>query len=71
VTENSRCSRTGQTLYWDYTFEDSMDLLAKLPTIAALIYRNTFKDGKSSMAALSRFCFCRRALVVYNFHGHH
>lgn len=31
--------------YWDYTFEDSMDLLAKLPTVAALIYRNTFKDG--------------------------
>lgn len=34
-----------KNLYWDYTFEDSMDLLAKLPTIAALIYRNTFKDG--------------------------
>ena len=31
--------------YWDYAFEDSMDLIAKLPTIAALIYRNTFKDG--------------------------
>jgi len=32
--------------YWDYTFEDSMDLIAKLPTIAALIYRNSFKDGQ-------------------------
>lgn len=32
--------------YWHYTFEDSMDLIAKLPTIAAKIYRNVFKDGK-------------------------
>ncbi|KAH6569675.1 hypothetical protein BASA50_002129 [Batrachochytrium salamandrivorans] len=32
--------------YWDYTFEDSNDLIAKLPNIAARIYRNTFKDGK-------------------------
>ncbi|PGH06013.1 citrate synthase, mitochondrial [Blastomyces parvus] len=32
--------------YWTYTFEDSMDLIAKLPTIAAKIYRNVFKDGK-------------------------
>ncbi|KAK5646047.1 hypothetical protein RI129_004511 [Pyrocoelia pectoralis] len=31
--------------YWEYTFEDSMDLIAKLPVIAATIYRNTFKDG--------------------------
>lgn len=32
--------------YWLYTFEDSMDVIAKLPTIAAKIYRNVFKDGK-------------------------
>ena len=32
--------------YWGYTFEDSMDLIAKLPTIASRIYRNVFKDGK-------------------------
>lgn len=32
--------------YWSYTFEDSMNLIAKLPTIAAKIYRNVFKDGK-------------------------
>lgn len=32
--------------YWGYTFEDSMDVIAKLPTIAARIYRNIFKDGK-------------------------
>ena len=32
--------------YWQHTFEDSMDLIAKLPTIAARIYRNIYKDGK-------------------------
>ena len=32
--------------YWEHTFEDSMDLIAKLPTIAARIYRNVYKDGK-------------------------
>ncbi|KAF8468436.1 putative citrate synthase [Kalaharituber pfeilii] len=32
--------------YWQYTFEDAMDVIAKLPTIAAKIYRNVFKDGK-------------------------
>merc|ERR1712032_1802309 len=31
--------------YWRYTLEDSLDLIAKLPTIAAMIYRNVFKDG--------------------------
>uniref|UniRef100_A0A8W8N0F2 Citrate synthase, mitochondrial n=1 Tax=Magallana gigas TaxID=29159 RepID=A0A8W8N0F2_MAGGI len=26
--------------YWEYVYEDSMDLIARLPTIAAIIYRN-------------------------------
>lgn len=32
--------------YWDKTYEDSIDLIAKLPAIAALIYQNTFKESK-------------------------
>lgn len=32
--------------YWDPTFEDVLDVIAKMPRIAALIYRNTYKDGK-------------------------
>jgi len=32
--------------YWNPTFEDSMDLIAKLPNIAGRIYRNVYKDGK-------------------------
>lgn len=32
--------------YWDATYEDSIDLIAKLPVIAATIYRNTYKGGK-------------------------
>eukprot|EP00732_Lithocolla_globosa_P004672 Lithocolla_globosa_v1_NODE_4430_length_1436_cov_629.953657.p1 type:complete len:457 gc:universal NODE_4430_length_1436_cov_629.953657:1383-13(-) len=31
--------------YWDYVYEDSMDLLAKLPVVAARIFRNVHKDG--------------------------
>ncbi|KAG8863087.1 citrate (Si)-synthase [Tulasnella sp. 330] len=32
--------------YWGPTFEDSMDLIAKLPSIAGRIYRNVYGDGK-------------------------
>lgn len=28
--------------YWQYTYEDSMNLIARLPEVAALIYRNTY-----------------------------
>eukprot|EP01101_Sappina_pedata_P005417 TRINITY_DN2472_c0_g1_i1.p1 TRINITY_DN2472_c0_g1~~TRINITY_DN2472_c0_g1_i1.p1 ORF type:complete len:464 (-),score=249.27 TRINITY_DN2472_c0_g1_i1:115-1476(-) len=31
--------------YWTYTYEDSLDLIAKLPTIAAHIYRHSYKGG--------------------------
>lgn len=33
--------------YWEYVYEDTMDLIAKLPTIAAIIYRNLYRDGTS------------------------
>jgi citrate synthase len=32
--------------YWDPTYEDSMDLIAKLPNVSGRIYRNIYKDGK-------------------------
>jgi citrate synthase len=35
-----------KTKYWEYVYEDSMDLIAKLPVVAATIYRNTYRDGK-------------------------
>ncbi|KAJ3498666.1 hypothetical protein NLG97_g951 [Lecanicillium saksenae] len=31
--------------YWEPTFDDSISLLAKLPTIAAKIYQNAYKGG--------------------------
>lgn len=31
--------------YWDATYEDSMNLIAKLPRIAAYIYRRSFHNG--------------------------
>jgi citrate synthase len=36
--------------YWDSTYEDSINLIAKLPRLAAMIYRNVFKDGKIANA---------------------
>jgi citrate synthase len=35
-----------KTEYWQHTYEDAMDVIAKLPTIAARIYQNVFKGGK-------------------------
>ncbi len=32
--------------YWAYQFEDAMNLIARLPRIAAYIYRRVYKDGK-------------------------
>lgn len=31
-------------------YEDSMDLIAKLPTVAAIIYRNLYRDGSTPCA---------------------
>lgn len=32
--------------YWDYTYEDSMNLIARLPRIAAYIYRRKYKNNE-------------------------
>merc|ERR1711942_385353 len=34
-----------KTKYWQPTFEDSMDLIAKLPVVAATIYNNLYREG--------------------------
>lgn len=34
--------------YWKYIYEDSMNLCAMLPTVAAVIYQNVFKDGEGT-----------------------
>ena len=31
--------------YWDATYEDAMDLIARLPVVAAYIYRHTYHGG--------------------------
>jgi len=31
--------------YWEHVYEDSMDLIARLPELASRIYRNIYKDG--------------------------
>jgi len=36
---------TKKSDYWRTTYEDSLDLIAKLPTVAAHIYRHLYKNG--------------------------
>jgi len=36
-----------KSLYWEFVYEDAMNLIAKLPTIAAIIYRNLYREGTS------------------------
>ncbi|EIW85009.1 citrate synthase [Coniophora puteana RWD-64-598 SS2] len=42
-----------KTEYWTYAYEDCMNLVAKLPTIAARIYRNIYQP-KKSIAAIDK-----------------
>jgi len=32
--------------YWEFAYEDSLNLIARIPYICSLIYRHTYKDGK-------------------------
>uniref|UniRef100_A0A2L2XYF7 Citrate synthase n=1 Tax=Parasteatoda tepidariorum TaxID=114398 RepID=A0A2L2XYF7_PARTP len=34
-----------KSTYWEYVFDDAMEMIAKLPTIAAIIYKNMFRDA--------------------------
>jgi citrate synthase len=49
-TESSFAKRYSQGMskkdYWDATFDDTMDLIARLPRIAAYIYRRKYKGGE-------------------------
>ncbi|GFR43640.1 hypothetical protein Agub_g4741 [Astrephomene gubernaculifera] len=37
---------THKSKYWETVYEDSMDLIARLPQLAAMIYRRTYKGGE-------------------------
>jgi len=39
-------SGVSKAKYWDTTYEDSINLIAKLPQIASTIYRHSYKEGK-------------------------
>jgi len=60
-------SGLNKTKYWEPVLEDSLNLMANLPEIAALIYRCTFKDGvitKGSADLDYSANFCR--MLGYN-----
>ncbi|KAA8492383.1 Citrate synthase, mitochondrial [Porphyridium purpureum] len=37
---------TTKNLYWEHTLEDALNLIARMPEVAARVYRKTFKGGK-------------------------
>ena len=49
-TESSFASRYSKGMnkkdYWDAAFDDSLDLIARLPRVAAYIYRRKYKSGQ-------------------------
>jgi citrate synthase len=49
-TESTFAKRYAQGMnkkdYWEATFDDTMDLIARLPRIAAYIYRRKYKNGE-------------------------
>ncbi|MBR9921014.1 MAG: citrate (Si)-synthase [Bacteroidetes bacterium] len=40
-----RYEEMGKSEYWDATYEDTMNLIARLPRVAAYIYRRTYYNG--------------------------
>ena len=42
-----------KTEYWDATYEDTMNLIARLPRVAAYIYRRTYHNGNHIQPDLS------------------
>jgi citrate synthase len=49
-TESNFAKKYGEGMakkdYWEWTFDDSMDLIARLPRIAAYIYRRKYKNNE-------------------------
>eukprot|EP01118_Nematostelium_gracile_P007794 TRINITY_DN2556_c0_g1_i1.p1 TRINITY_DN2556_c0_g1~~TRINITY_DN2556_c0_g1_i1.p1 ORF type:complete len:488 (-),score=143.04 TRINITY_DN2556_c0_g1_i1:38-1501(-) len=39
-------SGVSKNKYWEHAYEDTLNLVARLPHVAASIYKNTYKDGK-------------------------
>merc|ERR1719473_1722364 len=44
--------KASKTNYWEYSLEDTLDCVARLPTVAAQIYRRSFHGGSSKVAAV-------------------
>ena len=48
--------------YWTYTLEDCINLMARLPALAARIYRNVYKPGQElpaidkNLDLIGRYC---------------
>ena len=54
--------------YWELYYEDSMNLIAKLPVIAASIFKNTYGDG--DVACIDTNLDCELSLFIAETLGH-
>ena len=52
--------------YWDPTYEDSMNLIAKLPVVAATIYNNLYRDGATPCPIDPNSYFFQIEFLSYN-----
>ncbi|XP_071450897.1 probable citrate synthase 2, mitochondrial isoform X1 [Hetaerina americana] len=59
-----------KTKYWEYIYEDSMDLIAKLPVVAATIYRNMYRDGKGIGAIDNAKDWSANFVSMLGYEGH-
>lgn len=55
--------------YWEPIFEDSLNLLGKLPGLAAAIYRNTYKD-RTLIAADDRYDWAANLAIMMGLDKH-
>jgi len=40
--------------YWQHTFDDCINLIARLPTLAARIYRNIYREAGAAIPAIDK-----------------
>lgn len=56
--------------YWESTLEDVLDLIARLPQVAALIYRNTFHNGEAAAAYSTKLDYSANFCRMLGFSSH-
>ncbi len=63
-------SGVNKSEYWQYVYEDAMDLISKLPNVAGRIYRNIYKNGKVPSIEMNKdFSYNLAKILGYSDNG--